>query len=53
MRLGDIVSQTERRLIVRALETADGKKVEAARILGISRPTLDKKIKEYEIDVDK
>ena len=50
MKLADVVGQTERRLIVRALEKSGGKKVEAARLLGVSRPTLDKKIKDYGLD---
>ncbi len=49
--LAELVSQVERTYVQRALQQANGKKVEAARILGISRPTLDKKIKEFGIDV--
>ncbi|MCC6807767.1 MAG: sigma 54-interacting transcriptional regulator [Deltaproteobacteria bacterium] len=40
----------EKKLITSALKRARGKKVAAARALGISRPTLDKKIKDYAID---
>lgn len=49
--LPDLVSQVERTYIQHALQQANGKKVEAARILGISRPTLDKKIKEFGINL--
>jgi DNA-binding NtrC family response regulator len=39
------VTETEKLCIERALKRAGGKKIEAARLLGISRPTLDKKLK--------
>ncbi len=51
--LPDIVAETERVYIARALEVAKGRKVEAARLLGISRPTLDKKIQLHGIGVVK
>lgn len=41
----------ERRQIERALGTTHGNKRRASEMLGISRPTLDKKIREYGIDV--
>ncbi len=47
LRLAAAVSGLERHIIARALAKANGKKIEAARILDISRPTLDKKMKEY------
>ncbi|MHC5021181.1 MAG: sigma-54-dependent Fis family transcriptional regulator, partial [Planctomycetota bacterium] len=47
------IAQTERVYIARALEVARGKKVEAARLLGISRPTLDKKLKLHGLDPKK
>ena len=42
--------QKERELILRALEENDWKKSGAARSLGMSRPTLDSKIKAYGLD---
>ena len=45
--LGSLVEAVERESISRAMTKAAGKKVEAARLLGISRPTLDKKLAEY------
>ncbi|MDP7035415.1 MAG: sigma 54-interacting transcriptional regulator [Planctomycetota bacterium] len=47
--LPDIIRRTERICISQAIKKSGGKKVEAARMLQISRPTLDKKIKEYQI----
>ncbi len=44
-----ILEETERRAIVQTLKETGGKKAEASRRLGISRPTLDKKIEEYHI----
>ena len=44
------VQTLERSLIVRAMRASRGKKAAAARALGISRPTLDKKLALYEID---
>ena len=49
--LSEIVSEVERTCIQRAIAKAKGKKIEAARILQISRPTLDKKLKDYGIEV--
>jgi DNA-binding NtrC family response regulator len=49
--LSEIVAEVERTCIQRAFAKAKGKKIEAARILQISRPTLDKKIKDYGIEV--
>jgi DNA-binding NtrC family response regulator len=43
----DAVDAVERRAIQEALERSGGKKTETARILGISRPTLDAKIEQY------
>jgi len=45
--LAGLVEAVEREAIGRAMAKARGKKVEAARLLGISRPTLDKKLGEY------
>jgi DNA-binding NtrC family response regulator len=41
--------EAERRAIVRALESTGWKKGETAEILGISWPTLNKKIEDYGI----
>ena len=45
-----VVSEVERRLIVMALRKFRYTKVKAARYLGINRNTLDKKIKELQIE---
>jgi DNA-binding NtrC family response regulator len=47
------VAALEREAIARALERAGGRKIRAAQLLGISRPTLDKKIAEYGLAVEK
>ncbi len=49
--LAEKVAQLEKSCIERALREARGRKSEAARLLHISRPTLDKKIKEFMLDV--
>ena len=46
--LQQTLRETERRLIVQTLKQTGGNKSGAARILGISRPTLDKKLASYE-----
>lgn len=43
-KLSELIAQTERLAISDALSKTGGKKVLAASLLGISRPTLDKKI---------
>ena len=43
--------QVERRAILQALERCRGRKAQAARLLGVSRPTLDAKIQAYGIRV--
>ncbi len=52
--LKDIVreatSEVESRVITKVLEDTDWRKSEAARILGISRPTLDSKIETYKLE---
>ncbi len=50
--LQESVQQVEEKKIKEALRNSNGKKVAAADQLDISRPTLDKKIEEYDIDVD-
>jgi len=49
--LSERIAQVEHAGILEALKQARGKKSEAARALGISRPTLDKKVKELGIDI--
>ncbi|MEK7449127.1 MAG: sigma 54-interacting transcriptional regulator [Planctomycetota bacterium] len=48
--LATITKQVEKQYIIKALEESNGKKIKAAEILKISRPTLDKKLKEYNLD---
>lgn len=50
-RLADAVARVEKANIEAALRRARGVKSHAARILGISRPTLDKKIADFRIDI--
>ena len=50
-RLADVVARVEKANIEAALRRARGVKSHAARILGISRPTLDKKIADFRIDI--
>jgi DNA-binding NtrC family response regulator/pSer/pThr/pTyr-binding forkhead associated (FHA) protein len=47
--LSELVRALEREQILLALKRAQGVKVNAAEALGISRPTLDRKIEEYAI----
>ncbi len=49
--LADAVARTERASIETALRRARGVKSHAARLLGISRPTLDKRIADLGIDI--
>ncbi len=49
--LAEAVARVEREHIEAALRRARGVKSHAARLLGISRPTLDKKISELGIDI--
>jgi DNA-binding NtrC family response regulator/pSer/pThr/pTyr-binding forkhead associated (FHA) protein len=50
-KLGDAVARLEKTKVEDALRRARGIKSHAARILGISRPTLDKKIIDFKIDL--
>jgi len=49
---GDLVSlsEVEKRYIGHVLKAVKASKTKASQILGISRPTLDKKIKDYQLD---
>ncbi|MBI4835405.1 MAG: sigma 54-interacting transcriptional regulator [Planctomycetes bacterium] len=51
MSLDNILKQVEKQCIIQALTEAKGRKTVAVKMLRISRPTLDKKIKEYDIPV--
>jgi DNA-binding NtrC family response regulator/pSer/pThr/pTyr-binding forkhead associated (FHA) protein len=51
--LAEMIARLERDAISEALREAGGKKIRAAAILGISRPTLDKKIEDYQLTVEK
>ncbi|MFO0595968.1 MAG: sigma 54-interacting transcriptional regulator [Myxococcaceae bacterium] len=51
--LAERISRLERDAISEALRAANGKKIRAAAALGISRPTLDKKIEEFKLVVEK
>ena len=46
------LSEVEKRYIQHVLETTRGNKTKACQILQVSRPTLDKKIKDYDLKVD-
>ena len=50
-RLADAVARVEKANIEAAMRRARGVKSHAARMLGISRPTLDKKLAEFKIDI--
>lgn len=50
MSLQSRTSEMERREIIHALVEAEGVKSRAAVLIGISRPTLDKKIRLYQLD---
>ena len=50
-KLADAVARLEKSKVESALRRARGVKSHAARILGISRPTLDKKIVDFAIDL--
>jgi len=44
-----LIEQTERTLLGRVLELAEGNQRRAAEILGINRATLRKKVRQYEL----
>jgi DNA-binding NtrC family response regulator len=47
------LEEMERRHILSVLRHAKGSKAEASRLLKISRPTLDRKIARFRIDLDR
>ena len=47
--LADAIAKLEREQIATALAAHDGNKSATARALGISRPTLDKKLRDYDL----
>ncbi len=51
IRPGMTIKEMERELIIRTLEDNDGNRTHSARILGITRRTLQHKLKEYEIEM--
>ncbi len=51
IRVGISLREAERRLIIWTLENTGGNRTKAAEMLGISRKTLQNKIKEYGIDL--
>ena len=51
MSTGKTMREVERDTIVRTLRETDGNRTHAAKILGISRRTLQNKIKEYGVDL--
>ncbi|HMK36099.1 MAG TPA: sigma-54 dependent transcriptional regulator, partial [Desulfomonilaceae bacterium] len=47
---GMTIREMEKELIIKTLEDNDGNRTRSARVLGITRRTLQHKLKEYEID---
>lgn len=45
------LKEVEKSYIQHVLKTTKGNKTQSSQILGVSRPTLDKKIREYDLDV--
>ena len=50
VRLGDAVTEFEKRFIRHALESSRGNQSRAAKLLGIHRNTLSRKLGEYKLD---
>jgi two-component system, NtrC family, response regulator HydG len=48
--MSSVTDRTQKQLVLQALKEANGQKKKAAEILGISRPTLDKKLRLFGID---
>ncbi len=51
IRSGMTIKEMERELVIKTLEENDGNRTRSSSILGITRRTLQHKLKEYEIDV--
>jgi transcriptional regulator with PAS, ATPase and Fis domain len=49
----EVAEDLERKVIAAALQKSGGRKSQAARILGVSRPTLDAKLEAYGIEVQR
>jgi transcriptional regulator with GAF, ATPase, and Fis domain len=49
----EVAEELERRVIQQALDSCRGRKSQAARLLGVSRPTLDAKLEAYRISVSR
>ncbi len=49
----EVTEEMERKVIQEALNRCRGKKAQAARMLGVSRPTLDSKIDNYDLVVNR
>ncbi len=47
----EVAEDLERRAILEALRRTRGRKAQAARLLGVSRPTLDAKLAQLGVDV--
>jgi two-component system, NtrC family, response regulator HydG len=50
LRAGMTIREMEQELIIKTLEDNDGNRTRSARVLGITRRTLQHKLKEYEIE---
>jgi two-component system response regulator HydG len=51
-RIRSTLAEAERRHVLRVLEACGGQQLEAARVLGIGRTTLWRKLKAFQVDVD-
>ncbi len=51
IRPGMTIKEMEKELIMKTLEDNDGNRTRAARVLGITRRTLQHKLKEYDLDL--
>jgi DNA-binding NtrC family response regulator len=49
----ELTEDLERQVIQEALNRSRGRKAQAARLLGVSRPTLDSKIENYGLVVNR
>ncbi|MBN3039094.1 MAG: hypothetical protein JW869_06765 [Candidatus Omnitrophica bacterium] len=49
----DTISSIERAIISKALKRTEGNQIQAARLLGLNRNTLHKKIQKLDIDVER